>query len=70
MTLLCKKIIVSKSKEVKPGCNQAESSNEDCGPKMAVLPIIMIMMMILFFYFSFQYSSNISDRATSNNMIN
>jgi hypothetical protein len=43
--LLCKKIIVAKPKEVKTGCNLAESSKEGHGLKMAVL--LMIMMTIL-----------------------
>jgi hypothetical protein len=34
-------IIVAKSKEVKTGCNLAESSTEDCGSKTAVLPMMM-----------------------------
>jgi hypothetical protein len=43
-TLLCKKkIIVAKSKEVKPGCNLAEFSKEGYGSKRAVLPTTMIM---------------------------
>jgi hypothetical protein len=41
-TLLCKKIIVAKSKEVKTGCNLAESSKEDCGSKRPVLPMMMV----------------------------
>jgi hypothetical protein len=32
-TLLCKTIIVAKSREVKIGCNLAGSSKEDCGLK-------------------------------------
>jgi hypothetical protein len=32
-TLLCEEIILAKSKEVKPGCNLAESSNKGCGSK-------------------------------------
>jgi hypothetical protein len=43
--LLRKKIIVPKSKEVKIGCNLAESSKEGYGPQRAVLPMIMMMMM-------------------------
>jgi hypothetical protein len=41
-TLLCKKIIVAKSKEVKPGCNLAESSKEGYGSKRAVFSMMMI----------------------------
>jgi hypothetical protein len=46
-TLLCKKIIVTKSKEVKTGCNRAESSTEGCGSKRTVLPMMMMMMMMI-----------------------
>jgi hypothetical protein len=46
-TLLCKKIIVAKCKEVKTGCNLAESSKEGYGPKRVVLPMMMMMMMIM-----------------------
>jgi hypothetical protein len=42
VTLLCKKIIVAKSKEVKTGSNITESSKKGYGSKSAVL---MIMMM-------------------------
>jgi hypothetical protein len=45
-TLLCKKIIVAKSKEVKTGCNLAESSKEGYGSKRAVL--LMILMMVIY----------------------
>jgi hypothetical protein len=42
---ICKKIIVAKSKEVKPdGTNLTESSNEGYASKRAVLPMMMIMM--------------------------
>jgi hypothetical protein len=34
------KVIVTKSKEGKIGCNLAESSKEGCGSKMAVLPMM------------------------------
>jgi hypothetical protein len=40
--LLCKKIIVAISKEVKTGCSLVESSNEGYGSKRAVL--LMMMM--------------------------
>jgi hypothetical protein len=40
--LLCKIIIVAKSKEVKPGCNLVESFKEGCGANKAVLPMMMI----------------------------
>jgi hypothetical protein len=46
-TLLCKKYILVKSKEVKTGCNLAESCNEGYGSKGAVLPVMMIMMNIV-----------------------
>jgi hypothetical protein len=36
-TLLCEEVIVSKSKEVKTGFNQAESSEEGCSSKRTVL---------------------------------
>jgi hypothetical protein len=45
-TLLCKKIIVAKSKEVKTGYSLAESSKEGYGSKWAVLPMMMIMMIM------------------------
>jgi hypothetical protein len=35
--------LVTKSKELKTGCNQAEFSNEGSDSKMVVLPIIMTM---------------------------
>jgi hypothetical protein len=41
MILLCKTVIVAKSKEVKIGCNLAESSKE--GTKRVFLPMMMIM---------------------------
>jgi hypothetical protein len=41
-TLLCKKKIVTKSKEVKTRCNLAESSKEDSS-KRAVLPMMMMI---------------------------
>jgi hypothetical protein len=43
MTLLCKKI-VAKSKEVKTGCNLAESSKEAYGSKRDVLPKTIIIV--------------------------
>jgi hypothetical protein len=42
--MLCKKNTVAKSKEVKTGCNLAESSKEDCGSKRPVLLLMMTMM--------------------------
>jgi hypothetical protein len=47
--LLCIKIIVTKSKEVKTGCNLAESSKEGCGSNRVVLPMMMMMMMMLMY---------------------
>jgi hypothetical protein len=44
-TLLIKKIIVTNSKEVKTGCNLAESSKEGYGSKRAVLPMIIYSSM-------------------------
>jgi hypothetical protein len=41
--LLCKKVIVAKSKEVKIGCNLAESYKEGYGSERAVLPTTMMM---------------------------
>jgi hypothetical protein len=41
--LLCKKIIVAKSKKVKTGCNLAESSKEGYGSKRAVLAMVMVI---------------------------
>jgi hypothetical protein len=32
---------------VKTGCNLAKSSEEGCGSKRAVLPIMMMMMMMM-----------------------
>jgi hypothetical protein len=46
-TLLCKNIIVSKSKEVKTGSNLAESSKEGYVSRSAVLPMMMMMMVIM-----------------------
>jgi hypothetical protein len=42
MTLLCKKITVVKSKEVKTRHNLAESSKVGYGSKRAVLPMMMM----------------------------
>jgi hypothetical protein len=36
---------VSKFKEVKSGCNMAESYNEGCGSKRDVLQVMMMTMM-------------------------
>jgi hypothetical protein len=33
----------AKSKEVKTGCNLAESSKEGCGSKSKILPMMMMM---------------------------
>jgi hypothetical protein len=41
-TLLCKKITVAKSKELKTGRNLAEPSKECYGPKRSVLPVMMM----------------------------
>jgi hypothetical protein len=40
--LFCEKNNVAKSKDVKPGCNLAESSKEGYGSERAVLPVMMI----------------------------
>jgi hypothetical protein len=45
LTLLCKKITVAKSKEVKTGYNLAESSKKGYGSKRAVLPLMMMIML-------------------------
>jgi hypothetical protein len=42
--VLCKKIIVAKSKEVKTGCTK--SSKEGYGSKRPVMPMTTTMMMI------------------------
>jgi hypothetical protein len=47
MTLLCKKIIVAKFKEVKTGCILAESSKKGYGSKRSVFPMMMMMMMMM-----------------------
>jgi hypothetical protein len=53
-TLLCKKKnIVAKSKEVKTGCNLAESSKEGCGSKRTVLQIMMTIMIFKYLLLSF-----------------
>jgi hypothetical protein len=41
-TLLCKNI-VTKSEEVKPGYDLAESSKESYGSRSSVLPMMMMM---------------------------
>jgi hypothetical protein len=41
MTLLCKKIIVAKSEELKTGCSLIESSKEGCGSERAFLPMMI-----------------------------
>jgi hypothetical protein len=45
-TLLGKKIIIKKYKEVNTGRNLAESSKEGYGTHRAVLPMMLTMMMI------------------------
>jgi hypothetical protein len=47
MTLLCKKILVVKSKEAKTRCSVVESSKKGCGSKRAVLPMMMMIMMTM-----------------------
>jgi hypothetical protein len=47
-TLLCKKIIVTKSKEVKPGYSLAEYSKDGYGSKGAVLPMVMMMKTLVY----------------------
>jgi hypothetical protein len=42
MNLLCKRITVAKSKEVKTRHNRAKSSKEGCDSKRAVLPVMMM----------------------------
>jgi hypothetical protein len=42
-TLVCKRIVVAKSKELKTGCNLAECSKEGHGSKRAVLPMMMMI---------------------------
>jgi hypothetical protein len=54
-TLLCKKEIVAKSKEVKAGwsnSNPAEASKEACGSKGAVLPITMTASIRLYNHYA------------------
>jgi hypothetical protein len=41
-----KKIVVTKSKEVKTGRDLAESFKEGCGSRRAVFPVILMMMMM------------------------
>jgi hypothetical protein len=36
--------LVAKSKEVKNGSNLAETSEEGCGSKRAVLPVVMMIV--------------------------
>jgi hypothetical protein len=45
-TLLCIKIIVMKSKEVKTGCNLSEICTEGYGSKRAALPVVMMMIKV------------------------
>jgi hypothetical protein len=47
LTTSCKNTIVTKSKDMKIGCNLAESSKESYGSKRAVLLMMMIMMIIM-----------------------
>jgi hypothetical protein len=49
--LVCKRIIVAKSKEVKTGSNLEESSKEGCGSEKVVFPMMMIMMMTVVLYY-------------------
>jgi hypothetical protein len=48
-TFFCKKIIVAKSKDVKPGSNLAISSKEGYGTKRTVLQMMMMMTMIFIY---------------------
>jgi hypothetical protein len=42
-TLLCKKIIVAKSKQVKTGSNPVESPKEGYGSKRVALPMLLMI---------------------------
>jgi hypothetical protein len=42
--LLCERITLAKSKDVKTGCTLADSSKEGYGSKRAVLPVMMMMI--------------------------
>jgi hypothetical protein len=42
-TLLCKKVIVAESKEVKTECNLEESSKEGCSSKRVIFPMMMMI---------------------------
>jgi hypothetical protein len=57
-TLLCKKIIVAKSKEVKTGCNLAETSKE--GSESAVLSMMMNTGKVLGYYLNMNQCSSCS----------
>jgi hypothetical protein len=46
-TYYAKKITAGKSREVKPGRNQAESSKKGYGSKRAVLPVMMMIIFII-----------------------
>jgi hypothetical protein len=59
-TLLCKQIIVAKSKEVKTGCNLAESSRQGYGSKSAGLP----MMMMIFERMCYHYYKSLTGITT------
>jgi hypothetical protein len=48
-TLLCKKSIVVKSKDVKTGCTLANPSEESYGLKRGILPMMMISAIYLWF---------------------
>jgi hypothetical protein len=45
--LLCKRITVAKSKEVKTRSNLAEYSKEDYGSKSVPLPVVVVVMMMM-----------------------
>jgi hypothetical protein len=50
--LLCKKITVPKSKEVKARCNLAESSKEGCGSKKGCFAAADVYIITLFRHFT------------------
>jgi hypothetical protein len=45
-TLLCKKVAVTKSKEVKTGCNLTESSKEGYGQKKGSFTIVVVLVVV------------------------
>jgi hypothetical protein len=49
-TMLCKNIIVTKSKEVKTGLYLAVSSKEGYGSKRALLPMIIYIYMYIYIW--------------------